>query len=143
MTFRIQHPVSGLFWDVDSDSNLALSASGAVYEMNGDHIHNTASGLCLYADASQVHERDKYGGMTLFEWSLTGGVIANDYIYQNVGEDLSLGTSGFVWNIVQTAAVSRAEALLTEAQSAPPPEALLTEAQSAPPPESEPAPESA
>jgi hypothetical protein len=139
MTFRIQHPVSGLFWDVDSDSKLTLSASGAVYEMEGDHIHNTATGMCLYADGNNgVHERGHYGAGTLFEWSVTDGVISNIYIDKSVDENLSLGTSGFAWSVVQPATSSRAEALLEEAQSAPEPES-----EPAPEPESEPAPESA
>lgn len=91
--------------------------------MIGDHIHNTVTDMYIYADLNNgVHERGHYGGMTLFEWSLTDGVIENIYIERNIGEDLSLGNSGFVWNIVQTPAVNRAEALIAEAQSAPPPE---------------------
>lgn len=140
MSFRIQHPDSGLFWDADESGQMILTAQGAVYELDqiwgtaeNSHIRNTATDNWVYANDSNIEERGHFGAMTRFEWTIDAdGTIHNDYVPVVVTGDFSYGPS-FQWKIVP---VTRAQAVLAQASQPAPP--TPAPAPPSPEPESEP-----
>lgn len=84
MSFRIQHPDSGLFWNSTKAPGsivLADAAEATVYEVEQpNHIRNVATGLCL-RHYSYVMREDVHGGPEYdFEYDIeSDGTILNPF----------------------------------------------------------------
>lgn len=93
MAFRIQDPVSGLFWEVDDGYRLRLREKGTIYVQNSDgSLQNPASGLFVSYAGNQIVEDP-----AAKPWVFTpgGGVLADSVYYVCYSEaDEGLGISG-------------------------------------------------
>ena len=84
MSFRIQHPDSGLFWNSTKAPGsivLAAAAEATVYEVEQpNHIRNVATGLCL-RHYSYIMREDAHGGPEYdFEYDIeSDGTILNPF----------------------------------------------------------------
>ena len=84
MSFRIQHPDSGLFWNsTKAHGSIVLvdAADASVYELEQpNHIRNVATGLCL-RHYSYVMREDTHGGPEYdFEYDIeSDGTILNPF----------------------------------------------------------------
>jgi len=74
MAFRVQDPVSSLFWEVDSGYRIRLGEKGSVYTHNSDgSIVNVETGMTLRLVGNKVVE----GDWAAF-WTIADGVISMD-----------------------------------------------------------------
>jgi len=74
MAFRVQDPVSSLFWEVDTGYRIRLGEKGSVYTHNSDgSIVNVETGMTLRLVGNKVVE----GDWAAF-WTIADGVISMD-----------------------------------------------------------------
>ena len=74
MAFRVQDPVSSLFWEVDTGYRIRLGEKGSVYTHRSDgSIANVETGMTLRLVGNKVVE----GDWAVF-WTIADGVISMD-----------------------------------------------------------------
>lgn len=139
MAFRIQNPVSSLFWEVDDGYRIRLGDKGSVYthEENGS-IVNVDTGMSLRVAGNKIVE----GDWASF-WTIEDGVISIDaeHIaqYDETSTSMRVASAPASWVLVPIggAPVPEAESV-PEAEEVPETEPV-TEVEEVP--EAEPVPE--
>ena len=147
MAFRVQDPVSGLFWEVDAGHRIRLAEKGSLYIYNTDGaIVNSDTGMPLRIAGNKVIEGD-----WPVKWQIVDGVISVDdehiIQYDECSETLRVASTPSSWVMVPAGASAAPEPVAApepEPVAAPEPEPVAApepEPVAVPEPESEPEPE--
>jgi hypothetical protein len=100
MAFRVQDPVSGLFWEVDAGHRIRLAEKGSLYIYNTDGaIVNSDTGMPLRIAGNKVIEGD-----WPVKWQIVDGVISVDdehiIQYDECSETLRVASTPSSWVLV-------------------------------------------
>ena len=100
MAFRIQDPVSSLFWEVDEGLRIRLGDKGSVYTHLADgSITNVDTGRLIRTAGNKIVESD-WGTA----WKIEDGVISMDtehiIQYDETSSSLRVATSPASWILV-------------------------------------------
>jgi hypothetical protein len=147
MAFRVQDPVSGLFWEVDAGHRIRLTEKGSLYIYNTDgSIVNSDTGMPLRIAGNKVIEGD-----WPVKWQIVDGVISVDdehiIQYDECSETLRVASTPASWVQVPAGASAAPEPVAVpepEPVAVPEPEPVAVpepEAESESASESEPEPE--
>ena len=121
MAFRVQDPVSSLFWEVDSGYRIRLGEKGSVYTHNSDgSIVNVETGMTLRLVGNKVVE----GDWAAF-WTIADGVISMDIEhiiqYDETSSTLRVAsTPAAPWIIIPEGSVPEPEVAVPEPEVAVP-----------------------
>lgn len=104
MAFRIQDPVTSLFWEVDDGYRIRLGEKGSVYTHEEDSsIVNVDTGMPLRVAGNKIVEGDWAS-----YWSIVDGVISNDdgHIaqYDETSSTIRVADAPASWVLVPVAA---------------------------------------
>ena len=109
MAFRVQDPVSGLFWEVDGGYRIRLAEKGSVY-IHDDSlaIVNTETGMPLRIAGNKVIEGD-----WPVKWRIVDGTISMDdehiIQYDECSSSLRVASTPASWVLVPAGAEPVAE----------------------------------
>lgn len=100
MAFRVQDPVSSLFWEVDAGHRIRLGEKGSVYIHNADgSITNVDTGMPLRLSGNKLVEGD-----WSVSWTIADGVISMDaehiVQYDECSSSLRVASSPASWVII-------------------------------------------
>lgn len=104
MAFRVQDPVSGLFWEVDGGYRIRLAEKGSVYTHDDSSaIVNTETGMPLRIAGNKVIEGD-----WPVKWRIVDGTISMDdehiIQYDECSSSLRVASTPFSWVLVPAGA---------------------------------------
>ena len=104
MAFRVQDPVSGLFWEVDGGYRIRLAEKGSVYTHDDSSaIVNTETGMPLRIAGNKVVEGDWPA-----KWRIVDGTISMDdehiIQYDESSECLRVASTPASWVLVPAGA---------------------------------------
>ena len=104
MAFRVQDPVSGLFWEVDGGYRIRLAEKGSVYtHCDSLAIVNTETGMPLRIAGNKVVEGD-----WPVKWRIVDGTISMDdehiIQYDESSECLRVASTPASWVLVPAGA---------------------------------------
>lgn len=121
MAFRVQDPISSLFWEVDDGYRIRLGEKGSVYTQNADgSITNVDTGMPLRLAGNKLVEGD-----WSVSWTIADGVISMDseHIVQfdECSSSLRVAPSSASWVIVPVGAIAAAPEPEPEPEAAPEP----------------------
>jgi hypothetical protein len=124
MAFRVQDPVSGLFWEVDAGYRIRLAEKGSVYIYNTDGaIVNSDTGMPLRIAGNKVVEGD-----WSVKWQIVDGVISMDdehiIQYDECSESLRVASTPASWVLVPAGSEPVAVAVMPVAAPEPEPVAV-------------------
>ena len=104
MAFRVQDPVSGLFWEVDGGYRIRLAEKGSVYiHDDSSAIVNTETGMPLRIAGNKVIEGD-----WPVKWRIVDGTISMDdehiIQYDECSSSLRVASTPASWVLVPVGA---------------------------------------
>jgi hypothetical protein len=109
MAFRVQDPVSGLFWEVDAGHRIRLAEKGSLYIYNTDGaIVNTETGMPLRIAGNKIIEGD-----WPVKWQIVDGTISMDdehiIQYDECSASLRVASTPASWVLVPAVASAAPE----------------------------------
>jgi hypothetical protein len=104
MAFRIQDPVTSLFWEVDAGYRIRLCEKGSVYTHEEDgSIVNVDTGMPLRVAGNKIVEGDWAS-----YWSIVDGVISIDDVhiaqYDETSSSIRVADAPASWVLIPTGA---------------------------------------